>query len=249
MTIDLIVTWPTGCDFPIWRNFLRHNRERFENVFVIMSNSNTKHDYSSFLKGAFAKENVHFRTHDSYVQMEDWRNAAVNCGLMNSKADYVWFTEQDFFIHDPSTFFAQVHTAIKAGTDVLYIKQGDRIHPACLFVKRSVIEKTRKDFGIEPGKSDHFYKFVKDLEAQNLKMKEIDGEGKSWLHLNGLTHNYALIESQDPQKIQNVYQPGLFQLYNNYARIQQVEHDPYFINLTFQVDAYLSPICRFFSGK
>lgn len=247
MTIDLVITQPTSCDFPIWRNFLRHNREKFGKVIIVMAKSNGKNDYTGFLTEAMRQDDVLIRPAGSYIETNDWRDSAVKTALLNSDAEYVWFTEQDFFIANPSEFFAQVNTLINAGNQFIYVKEGgERIHPCCMIVKRSLIEKTRKDFGIIPDKSDHFGKFVADILAQKPKMQEIGTTGKDYFHMNGLTHNYNLIEIGQTD---NVYQPGLFQLYNSYARMQDVPQDPRFINLSFKVDELLSPIVKFFRGK
>lgn len=245
MRADLILTWPTGCDFPVWRNFLRENRSKFNQVFVTMSESYGKHDYSSFLEENLKDDKVTFRRAGTYIDTGDWRDAAVNTALANSKAEWVWFTEQDFFIKDPDKFFRDVEELAKEN-DVIYVLEGDRIHPACMFVKRTFVDKTRKDFGIIPDKADHFGKFVDDLSNAGAKMVKIGEMGREYFHMNGLTHNYRLIEDQ---QIKNIYQPGLFQLYNSYARMQPVVQDPYFIRLSWKVDLLLSPIARFFMGK
>lgn len=243
MRPDLIITWPTSCDFPVWRSFLRNNRDRFNEVFITMSGTGQDVDYTDFLEKAFEKDRVTFRRAGTYINTGDWRNSAVNTALANSKSEWVWFTEQDFFIANPQKFFNRVE-ALSKENDMIYVLEGERIHPACLFVKREFIDKTRKDFGIIPDKSDHFGMFVDDLAEAGAKSDKISGV--SYMHMNGLTHNYALIKNKE---IKNIYQPGVFQLYNAYARMQAVEQDSRFINLSFEVDDQLSPLCRFFRGR
>lgn len=245
MKPDLIITWPTSCDFPVWRSFLRNNRFRFDKVFIVMSNTNVGHDYSSFLESAFKNDDVVFIEKGDYIDLGDWRSSAVNAALAQSKAEWVWFTEQDFFIEDPEAFFKRVDD-LSTKNDFLYVTEQDRVHPACMFVKREFIDKTKKDFGVVPDKVDHFGIFVQDLEKAEAKSELIGEMGDMFYHMNGLTHNYKLIEDGTTESI---YQPGLFQLYNAYARMQAVEQSPEFLNLSFKVDALLSPICKFFRGK
>ena len=247
MRPDLIITWPTGCDFPVWRNFLRENRAKFKDVFIIMSESHGKNDFTSFLVKSFEdmKVNVTIKRAGTYIQLEDWRNSAVHAALAASTSEWVWFTEQDFFIRKPDEFFLKAEQLAELH-DVIYVTEGERIHPACMFVRRSVLDKTSRDFGIVPGKMDHFGKFVDELSKNNARMVEIGHPGKEYYHMNGLTHNYRLIEEGH---IKNIYQPGLFQLYNAYARLQPVPQDPNFIYLTYKVDLLLAPISRFFMGK
>lgn len=246
MKMDLVITWPISCDFPIWRRFLRENRNLFENVIIVMSDTHTGHDYSDFLFEATKKDGVMFRRKDSYIQMEDWRNAAVNAGLTYATSEWVFFTEQDFFIYDPKDFFDRMDKQ-SADVDIFHHLEGERIHPACMVVRKDMINKTKKDFSVDPGKSDHFGKFVDELSDKKARFKVLPGKnGDDYLHLNGLTHNYRLIEDG---KIRDIYQPGLFQLYNSYARIAPVERDDHFVQLSFKVDMRLSPMVKILMGK
>lgn len=246
MKPDIVLTWPTGNDFPIWRSMLRLHRDLFGEVIIVMSKSSGKHDFTSFLKTAFEPDRVTLIEHNNYIVLSDWRNAAVNAALSRSSAEWVWFTEQDFMVADMASWMAKI-ARLAAGSDVITYKQGDRKHPASAFVKREWIDKTKKDFGIVPGISDHFSMFFAQLEAAGAKEVDLTADdGKDFYHMNGLTHNYSLVESGN---VENVYQQGLFQLYNTYARMQNVLQDPRFIDITFEADRLLTPITRFFAPK
>ncbi len=234
--IDIVITWPTGCDYPMWRAFLRKNRERFNNVFISFHKGHSTLNFKNFLKEAMAEDNVTFV--EGAIEMGDWRNTAINAALYKSDSEWVWFTEQDFCIENPGWFFPTVE-GLMGTEDVLTFNEGERTHPACMFVRRTVINKTRKDFSVMPDISDHFGKFVAELAfMKDIKMGAIPGKaGVDFYHMNGLTHNYHLVSEG---QVEHVFQPGLFQLYNTYARMQEVPMSDDWVKLSFQVDVLLS---------
>jgi hypothetical protein len=132
---------------------------------------------------------------------EDWRNVAIRDGLMHLyNAEWLWFTEQDFTPRDG--FWDQVDK-LSEHHDVIGIKQGDRLHPACLFIKREKLNTLRRDFAANPPYYDHFGAIQKQLDNYAV----IDP--MYWHHYNGLSHNWRLIS--DWQKI--VYEPEAFKTY------------------------------------
>ena len=182
MTPDVIVAWPKAHDYPLWRRFIRDERHRFARVLVAFTEYQG-HDLRTFvaddLRGiadCFDSENG-----------RDWRDGAVNTALARSDASWVWFTEQDFFITDPDAFWAQVARAEKYGIPLGFHERGGsgRIHPACLFVPRKVIDRTSRYFGQEP--VDHFYKFGREIEP----IAELPES--CFEHLQGTTQNHYLI--------------------------------------------------------
>lgn len=196
MNPDIIVTWPKNCDYPLWRQFLRNERHRFNEIIVAFMEPNTGRDYSSFIRQSVHQDYVHFLDAKIPRGAEDWRNLAVNSALLHSyNADWIWFTEQDFYPRDG--FWDEVERLEIEGCDVIAAYQGNRLHPCCIFIKRSTLNKTHKDFGIVPDKSDHFSLIQKDLEDAKVKIGEINPE--LYFHYNGLSHNYRLAtEGMEP---------------------------------------------------
>lgn len=190
MISDIIVTWPKNCDYPLWRQFIRDNRTRFNEIIIGLHNSNTGVDYSEFVKGAMHQDYVHiFNAPEPRAGIDDWRDLSVNAGLMHSyNADWVFFTEQDFYPRDG--FWDEVQKHEDAGCEVIAAYQSDRMHPCCIFVKRTALNKTRKMFGIVPDKSDHFSLFQKDLEDAGVKIGKLNPD--TYYHYNGLSQNWYL---------------------------------------------------------
>lgn len=209
---DIILTWPKNCDYPVWRYFVKSHRNRFNKIIIAFMEPNSGIDYSEFIKEAMKNDNITFINAPAPKVDEDWRNLAVNASLKESKSRWVFFTEQDF-MPTGFGFWAVVYEAIKK-FDLVGITQGGRLHPACIFVKRSVVDRTRKDFGIDFGKGDHFSKFQKDIEKMDIKRVYLaDEKTYQYYHFNGLSQNWRLItEEQQPN-----YEPNNFYDYLDYC--------------------------------
>lgn len=190
MISDIIVTWPKNCDYPLWRQFLRDNRARFNEIIVAFMNPNSGYDYSDFVRQTMHQDYVHFL--EAPVPrhgIDDWRDLAVNASLLHSyNAPWVWFTEQDFYPKEG--FWDEVKKHEDEGCDVIAVYQAERMHPCCIFIKREALNKTSKNFGIVPGVSDHFSIFQKELENAGVKVGKI--AENTYHHYNGLSHNWRL---------------------------------------------------------
>jgi hypothetical protein len=216
--MDVIISWPDSVDYPNWRSFIKKNRQRFNNVFVAFTVTNSGTDYTNFISSSMSDDNITFLypPHNSPLtssHFEDWRNRSVNQALDLSKSEWVWFTEQDFIIKDDDEFWLNIYSLMKE-FDAIGYREGQgsgldmsRYHPACLFVKRQIIDKTNRYFGIVPDVSDHFAVFSQQINLQNCKVSLLDKN--NFTHMNGLSHNFNLM--QRGEKI--VYYPLDFQLY------------------------------------
>jgi hypothetical protein len=203
-SIDVIVCWPNSIDFPLWRKFIKEHLDFFNKVIIAFTETNSGIDYTQFVQEALLEECVNG---DKFVFLfpetgpgEDWRNVAVNAALEESNASWVWFTEQDLFVLSPSFWSIMALRALEY--DAIGYKEGSRVHPACLFVKREFINKTGRNFGIVEGKLDHFGRFYFDLRHVGAKICTLkyndQGEG-TFYHMNGLSHNLSLIQrGEDP---------------------------------------------------
>lgn len=190
---DIIVTWPRNNDYPLWREFIRVSRYRFNEIIVVFMDPNQGPDYSAFVREAMAPDYVKFIDSPKIGPGEDWRDVAVNAGLFHSiNASWLWFTEQDFFVMDDN-FWVEVYTK-SYDFDVIGITQGARLHPACIFIKREALAKTKRRFGIVPGEADHFGQLQKDIEDQEMRRCYFaDPKGLDYKHFNGLSHNWTLL--------------------------------------------------------
>lgn len=197
MISDIVVTWPRNCDYPLWRQFVRDNRTRFNEIIIAFMDPHSQFDYGDFVKQSMHQDYVHFLDAPTpRAGVDDWRDLAVNASLLHSyNAEWVFFTEQDFYPNDG--FWGEIQRLENDGCDVIAAYQGERMHPCCIFVKRSALNATRKMFGIVPDKTDHFYLFQKDLENAGVKIGKLPPE--LYYHYNGLSHNLRLIsEGGDP---------------------------------------------------
>lgn len=197
---DVIVSWPKNNDYPLWRKFIRDNRERFNKVIVVFMNPNQGRDYSSHVVLAMQKDEVTFLSSPELKSGEDWRNVAVHEALKHSDSELVWFTEQDFFPSDKFWDYVESYSEY----DVTGVMQGSRIHPCSLFISKEILAKTCMDFSAGNG-VDHFGLIQKDIENVGKLItftaipnypNEVD---KLYKHLNGLSHNWTLLSlGQEP---------------------------------------------------
>ena len=186
MKPDVIVSWPVHADFPLWRQFIHAERERFDQVIVAFTD-HPGYDYAAWIVSAMAADEVTFvPTHASGDR--DWRDLAVNAALDLSDAEWVWFTEQDLIITDPYWFWGTVNRWSPV-VDAVGIAEpgGRRAHPACLFVRREAVNATSRYFGTVP--VDHFGAFADELGTIHYI------PSSTYEHLQGLSHNHWLIDS------------------------------------------------------
>jgi len=203
---DIIITWPRNCDYPIWRSMIHDFRTNFNNVIIAFHETNSGEDYREFIKETMYKDFCFFVNPPQITGDEDWRNISIKYSLFESyNSEWVWFTEQDFFPKE--NFFEEVQKHVDNNCDVISVYDGPRMHPCCIFVKRETLNKTSKDFSIIPGVLDHFGKFQKEVETMGVKIGIIDE--KTYLHMNGLSHNLRLIYEGEPV----TYYPEKFRKY------------------------------------
>jgi hypothetical protein len=209
MKPDVLLTWPTRCDYPLWRKFIKEERERFSRVIVVFSNHGGP-SYRDFVATDLALHNVIALDSPEWYG-RDWRDVAVNAALHLSDNPWVWFTEQDFSITDNS-FWWTVSAWEECGFEIIGLEQDTlpeqpRLHPCCLFVKRELVDATSRYFG--PDEGDHFWKFSQELYAvtryPRMEISKLD----AWHHMNGLSHNHQLVDEGKPV----LYHPYEFREY------------------------------------
>ena len=194
MISDILVTWPRNCDYPKWRQFIRDNRQRFNEILVAFMNPNAGDDYRDFIKGAMFTDYVHFGDAPVPINNQDWRDLAINSMLLHSyNAPWIWFTEQDFY--PLAGFWDDVERLENEGYEAIAAFQGNRMHPSCIFMTREVLNQTKKDFGIIRDKADHFSKIQNDIEAAKIKIGKINPA--TYYHYNGLSQNMTLLSRDE----------------------------------------------------
>jgi hypothetical protein len=201
---DILVSWPYHIDYPLWRQQIHDNRSLFAKVIIVFTNMNVPRDYRGWVREAMKDDNVSFVESDPVESEEDWRDIAVNTGLRKSKADWVWFTEQDFFWKEG--FWEKVEKEMGSFEVVSVCIEG-RMHPCCIFAKRAVIEKTRKDFSVTTDRLDHFGKFQEDVDVLSSPRFWLPDD--LYCHLGGLSQNIFLMK--DPRA--PLYYPAEFKKY------------------------------------
>jgi hypothetical protein len=210
---DLINVWPRDVFHSAFAKRINRDRNLFDKVITVISSGSPRHDYvpeitSSIVDAIVFEPDLQHLTAGG----KDWRDVCVNLALEKSTAEYILFVEQDLFVEDG--FFEKLF-ALGEDFDAVGFTDGNRLHPACLLVKRSALDKTTKDFGAYPVEDDHFARVTKELMALgNWKtLQELGLTG--WYHLAGLTYNISL----DEQDILVQYKPEEYKLYKLLAQL------------------------------
>lgn len=197
MIFDVVAVWPRNNDYPLWREFIRDNRTKFNEILITFMETNQGYDYRSDVINHMFPDYAHFISAQQVHATEDWRNVAINAALLHSyNAPWIWFTEQDFF--PTAGFWEDVKKLEDDGCGVIAVYQGARMHPCCIFMRRDVLNRTCKNFSIVPDKSDHFSLIQRDIEQMHdIKQGKINPD--TYKHLNGLSHNWSLLANgQEP---------------------------------------------------
>lgn len=206
-SINVVLTWPRSCDYPLWRQFLRDKRTLFNKVVIAFMETNWGYDYRRFLKDVMKSDGCIFIdppiVGNATNMLNDWRNMSVNSclsylSILDNSLDnsqYIWFTEQDFFVKEG--FWKWVNNMINNRTDVICVKIENRIHPCCIFMKTEKLNLTRKDFSVATDKNlDHFGLLQEDIERLSMSVVVIPEE--YYKHMAGVSHNFYLITSDQP---------------------------------------------------
>lgn len=221
---DLIVVWPVNCDYPLWREMIRAHRHKFNKVIVGFMQTNDGTDYRKFVREAMRQDAVDFVEPHAFNGGLDWRDVITNDCLKLSISDWIYFTEQDFFFKDK--FWDTVDSMVNTpGVEYIGVLDGVRLHPCSLLIKRETLERTRKDFSVKPGVSDHFGLIQNDLDM--MKATGFIMPENTYVHMNGLSHNFKLMTMGEPP----VYKKEMFDDYLRRCLGCQVPLEPGFVTL------------------
>lgn len=209
MTIDLVLTWPDTTLYPPFVAFLRANYSHFEKIIIYISEMNYGWDIRDQIINSL-KDIPNVYICDPVERGDkDWRQIATLESLKLSTSDYVWFIEQDFFM---TKHFVDKLLENLDKYSTIGFRDGNRLHPACLIAKRSIIDKTGRDFSADSPTFDHFAMFSAQAEAQGgvTTLDELDlKENRDWYHFAGLSHNHNL----EQQGKEANHKPEEFRLY------------------------------------
>lgn len=204
---DILVTWPRNTDYPLFRLWLEKNQDKYNKVIISWTGveENEIHKSIGYLLPPSKAVFVDAERSDEYA--DDWRNAATNSGLDASESEWVWFLEPDFFMDTDMPYV--LSDAMKTNNCIGFY-EANRLHPACLLIKRDIVEKTKRNFSANHDRQlDHFCMFTEEVEnvCTPTTLQSLD---VSYYHMQGITHNYSLL--RQGEKIG--YKPDEFYLYN-----------------------------------
>lgn len=195
----LITCWPMHLDFPLWRQQIHNNRNKFDQVIIVFTNHNVGGDYRSFVREAMKMDSIKFMDNRAVGGEEDWRDIATNLAINKSSGEWILFTEEDFFWKDG--FWDLIYKNSR-NYECIHVSVQGRMHPCGILIKRSLLKKTCRDFSPIRDVSDHFSRIQNDLE----KFNKLEVPQELWYHLGGLSQNMHLM--MNGQKVE--YYPDEF---------------------------------------
>ena len=248
---DLLICWIKHADYPIFRETLRKHRDFFGKIIIYWSEHFREDYFDKFIqKDLESLGNIQFLPNIEYKYgEEDWRNIATNHMLQFTDSEWVCSVEQDWFSKDWGSLLEMVNEAMQSHDLVGWgAKSGAKqfyIHPAFWFIKRSLLDKTRKDFSAKDGE-DHFGLITRDAEVlvdpEKVFCIERDGGLKcdvgttaDAFHLGGVNQNYinGLTEGYV------FHRPEAFMIYNYWCRKSEVTQDARFTELSLSIEGVL----------
>lgn len=246
MKPDVISQYCVHNTYPIFKRNLKKYRNKIGKIILYPSRHHGFRDFEGFEKSTLKETWVDPVEID--FGKEDWRQAETIPCLNHVESDWIWFSEQDFFVEDWDKFYADVERlmgeADMFGWWVGTAFEGGFLHPSCIFMKRELLERTNKDFRAHPeiDGCDHFAMLTRDAERLGAKIVKLQDIGyKNWenaFHLGGMTYPYQ--DFKEEETIFGVGNLGAFFAYNYYSRLADVEQHPDYLDLSFRIEAILS---------
>jgi len=235
---DVLLTWPSGIDYPLCRLQLTKYRSWFNKIIISYYDHGTP-DFIPFLRVNYPD----WTWVESPQTSVSWRETAVLKGLEVSKSEYVLFLEQDFFWKKAQFLARTFSAAEKYGT--VGIKQGTRLHPAYLLTRRYILDAGCLDFSAPGQDRDHFWGVSQDILALDslAELKDLAlFPGRDWYHFSSMTWNLFRIKDGN---IREFHEIENFMIYNYLSRTNQVPQDSRWIAFTYYCESLLSTYGRF----
>ena len=242
MNVDIISQHCVFNDYPIFRYNIQRYRSKFKKVILYPSRHHGVIDLESWLKKSFGSPVTWVDPVSIDYGVEDWRQAETTPCLKQSTAEWIWFTEQDFFVDNWDWFFETVEDAMRTHDAVGWWNETafPYIHPCSFFIKRELLEKTQKDFRAHPEipGCDHFAMITRDIEKIGGKIARLQDMGwKNWdsaFHLGGLTYPYQNWKGDGTDHF-GVGNVEAFYVYDYWSRMAPVFQSDDYINLSKKV--------------
>lgn len=250
--IDLLMQHSIYCDYPVWRLHLKRNRDVFNKVILYPSDHYRKVSFKDFVQKVIPETWV------TPVEIDwskaDWRQVETIPMLNQSNAEWVYFNEPDWFVKDYQKFYEKVIETMEKGAEAIgwmNMTNFPYLHPSSLFVKRSVLEKTQKDFSAhsEINGCDHFAMITHDLKKLGAKIVTFEELGfkdfEDCFHLGGLTQNFIEIAENNPYT--SWHRAEIFFVQNYWSRKADVEQSPLYLNISLQMEQLMKegvPECK-----
>lgn len=245
MKIDVISQYCVHNDYPIFRYNMKRHKDKINKLILYPSRHHGVIDFEAFSKKCFTEATWVTPVPIDYGK-EDWRQAETIPCLAYSNAEWIWFTEQDFFVNDWDKFFADVEKAMQKSDMIGWWNPTNfpYVHPSCIFIKRTMLDKTTKDFSAHPeiNGCDHFAMLTADVQRLKGKITTLQDLGwenwKNAFHLGGLTYVYQDWKGDGTDAF-GVGNPEAFYNYNYWSRQAPVEQSPEYQKLSIQIERAL----------
>lgn len=249
LEIDVISQVCIYNDYPLFRQNLTNYRNKFKKIILYPSRHHGVIDMEEFFRRIFPETWVTGHTIDWTTPGIDWRQEETMPCLALSDAEWVLFMEQDFFCDNWDKLWEDVEKASENADMIGWWSNSafPYVHPCFLLVKRSMLEKTSKDFRAHPeiDGSDHFAMITHDIQKLGGKIVTLQSLGwQNWenaFHMGGLTYPYQNWIG-DGSDIFGVSSPEAFMVYNYYSRLANVEQSPFYLSLSFEVEKRLKEL-------
>lgn len=249
MRKTLCVTWISNCDYPIFRQWLERHHAWFDQIIICWDINFRFPFYNAFIQSSLSHlPNIMFLdTPDRELGVADWRDTATNEMLKHATGDWIISIEQDWFSRDWDKLLSSVERAMET-TDLIGWMNPTNfpyIHPAFWCIRKSVLDRTTKDFKPHPeiNGADHFSwitKEVKEMGAAITSLQDLGfdcevTEHADSFHLGGVNMNYL----NGLQEGFVFHRPEIFYVYNYWCRRASVQQDQRFIDLSYAIEEKL----------
>ncbi|SRR6266581_5066497 len=253
MKKSLIVCWISNNDYPLFREWLEKYHSFFDEIIIHWDIMFRFPFYNAFIQSSLSHiPNIKFL---DMVQRElgvdDWRHAATTEMLRHATGDWIISIEQDWFSKDWDRLLNASEQAMKNSDLFGWYNPTNfpYIHPAYFFIKREMLEKTRKDFSphAEINGADHFAMITRDAldnGAKLIKLQDLgfvtdklDPRETDCFHLGGVNQNYLDFDVRFQANA--IHRPEIFSVYNHFSRKANVDQSPYFMSIMDKVSPRL----------
>ena len=240
MKPDLLTCWIKHCDYPLFRQKLKEHRHRFGKVIVLFSEHNRFPYFDHFIHESLKDLDITFLD-PAQVDWgnQDWRDIATNHMLKYSDSEWVCSIEQDWFAKDwPYMLDATMKALEDCDLFGWWQENNKYIHPAYWFARRSMLDKTDKDFSAH-GKHDHFGWITEGVRKAGGRIDSLQDHGFNCnvdieaycFHLGGVNQNY--LEGMNEGFV--FHRPQIFSVYNQKSTECPVRQDPRHLDLCHKI--------------